>query len=236
MVFKRKALLLLSVLFISICSSAQEINIGVSTGITSNQLNYTNLNTNLTLKRNMGSTFLVDFSKDLGNNLILLTSVGLMEKNYSLVNLENGIRQDFKNTYLQLPLNFGYNYIVSGKVSIPIGLGFYGAYWKSGMISGVVPNVFNTPDVPVGNSNDIFNLEKINAKHHFNSNEDVRFELGWNGFMGVRYALHKNINLNTRVAFYRSFTSKHKKTSLLMSQKLNQTLAFTIGFEYRMNF
>jgi hypothetical protein len=105
--------------------------------------------------------------------------LSVIQKSYALDRTDSlsSLNQYIRNDYGQLQVDVGYRYTirangVTGKYSLYVAGGLFGAYWIDSHIEGAVPNLLNTA-APYPQAS------TYSEAYSFDSRRDKRFEWGW---------------------------------------------------------
>lgn len=215
--------------------SHSQFRCGLTAGISSNNLNFDISSLSYTTKHT-GIGFFIAAPVQYQLNKVMLIEVlpGIIQKNYSLArnNMFAGIKQEFKNTYFQLPIIFGGDIRKIKKITININTGFYWGYWISARVSGNIPNVLDIRremNNTSGQINSYFNLSQYSEKYRFDKIKDNRFEFGY--IIGIRpqYSINNEYSMFLNLSHYSSFTDQQKNYMTNQSKRYNQTYCFSTG-------
>ncbi|WP_316822477.1 porin family protein [Pedobacter gandavensis] len=231
MIHKKQFYLLMFFIALLSNSANAQLTLGADAGISYNRLQFKSNNPDLKLSKKTGYMVNINIDQKLSPGFAVSVSPGLIQKNYSVMNKVN-IYQNINNTYLQLPLSLKYEMELFRRLQLSGNLGLYYAYWLESNINGIAANVFNVSNNPEGE--ELINLESINSKYKFNSQQDQRSEFGWMAKIGLNYRLFKNISGMINGHFYQSMTDQQKQKNEILSAKYNQTFATTIGLAYHL--
>lgn len=230
---------ILTILNLAAISLKAQIAIGIQGGYDSNILDM-NIK-NLAFTKN-GKKTGVDFDAavdiKLTDYITFKTGITYLKKNHALVRTAQytGLYEEFKNSYLQVPLLMSYSL---GKNGLKVfgNAGIYGSYWLNGDVNGLVPNIFNVTD-SVGNNGTLkesFGVSHYQQSYRFDSSKDKRFEFGFAFGLGTDFLLNKNNFLRLQGNFYSSITSQQKNYTLMPNNRFNNTLAVTAGIIHNLS-
>lgn len=215
--------------------SHSQIRCGLTAGASSNNLNFDISSLSYTTKQ-AGTGFFIAVPAQYQLNKVMLIEIlpSIIQKNYSLArnNMFAGIKQEFKNTYFQLPVLFSVNIMKIKKITININSGFYWGYWISARVNGNIPNVLyirgelnNTS----GQTNSYFNLTRYSEKYRFDKIKDNRFEFGYTIGIRQQYSINNKYSMFLNLSHYSSLTDQQKNYMTNQSKRYNQTYCFSSG-------
>ena len=149
-----------------------------------------------------------------------------------------GVYQENTNAYIQLPVMAQLS--LGGKALRGfVDLGVYGAWWSSGRVKGVEPNILNPVDTAFANGNPSTILGESNGysyneKYSFNSTRDNRIELGVIAGAGVSYEWKARYLFFVEARYTRSLTDQQKSYELNQTPRYNDTYGVSAGCMLRM--
>ena len=137
----------------------------------------------------------------------------------------SGPYEQYRNSYLQLPLAGRFSWGRSLKALVDIGI--YGAYWLSGRLQGAELNVL---DFTLSSSNvNLTNVYNYNEKYPFNNTRDNRFEYGWLAGLGASYQFRPGVQFFVEGRNTQSISDQQKKYMTHQVPRYNQTYTVTAG-------
>jgi opacity protein-like surface antigen len=219
---------------ISVSAKAQ-IYIGVESGLTKNYLNADISDLSYTTKKPLyGFNIAVPIDCRINHSLSIRSSVSYVQKNYSLNRTGDfkGIYQEFKNSYLQIPLLVAIQKKIKD-LSFFLQAGGYGAYWNDGIVKGTIPNIFSVSSNENDTETESFNLTSYNEKYSFDKRKDNRLEFGFVVGCGMDYALNKKSFLRIEADYYDSVTDQQKNYMPAQYPRKNQTVTLLLGYFYK---
>ena len=157
----------------------------------------------------------------------------ILQKNYRTVYnnaemLQYGCNEDFKNTWLQIPVMADFC-ISPAKWHIHFLGGVYGGYWLSSRESGLINHVGLDPDVD--QTVDVASFE--NEKAAFNAERDNRLCFGVLGGLSIGRMLSEHWSINLEALYYYDLTSLTKDYMSFKDPRYNNTLDFHFGVSYK---
>ena len=169
------------------------------------------------------------FNKWLG----LRFGADILQKNYQTVYnspemAQYGCNEDFKNTYLQIPVMADFR-IGSEKWSLHFLGGVYGGYWLSCCESGIINHVGLDPNENSSISTASFENEKV----EFNSERDNRLSFGALCGVGIERALSQHWSVGIEVLGYYDLTSQTKDYMAFKDPRYNTTFDCHLGVSYK---
>ncbi|HEX4851109.1 MAG TPA: porin family protein, partial [Puia sp.] len=183
-----------------------------------------------------GAQFSIPVSYEFKDWLSVQSGVSYVQKNYGIVRTGffEGIHQDNKNNYIQVPLMAHFSF-GGKKLRGFLNLGGYGAYWASGTVQGTEPNILNPVDSSFTTSqqpaND-FALNKpysFNEKYSFDSRKDRRWEWGVLAGVGISYQVSPWVQVYMEGRYVQSLTDQQKNYMINQVGRYNQTFSVIAG-------
>jgi hypothetical protein len=226
----KQKLALLFLLVISARISQAQTGIGLEGGISSSYLS-TNISNRVSTSISYGAGYTVNLSYQykIKHWLYIETTPGITQKNYFINRTDSfaGIYEEFKNTYLQIPIMAKFLY---GHHSFQAfaDAGFYGGYWLSGRVNGVIPNILSITQDAQGNAS--IQQVSYDEKYQFNRQTDNRMEFGWVAGAGVQYHINHDYMLTASAKYYEALTNQQKDYEVNQVPQYNQTFTFSLGF------
>ncbi|PWT74829.1 MAG: hypothetical protein C5B59_10285 [Bacteroidetes bacterium] len=222
--------------FIPLLSHAQ-LSLGIEGGVNKNYLSTSGIQQAFTSYTGAyGAQVAIPVSYRLKNWLSVQSSISYVQKNYNIVRTGffEGIHQNNKNNYIQVPLMAHFSF-GGKKMRGFLNLGGYGAYWVSATVQGTEPNILNPVDSSFTTSqqpvND-FSLSKpysFNEKYTFDSRKDCRWEWGLLAGVGLSYQLSQSVVMYVEGRFTQSLTDQQKNYMINQVGRYNQTYAVLAG-------
>jgi hypothetical protein len=157
----------------------------------------------------------------------LYSGFSLTQKNYQYTRtgMYSGPYEQYRNSYLQLPLAGRFSW--GGKLKAFVDVGIYGAYWLSGRVEGAELNVL---DFTLSSSNvNLTNVYNYNEKYPFSSTRDNRFEYGWLAGLGASYQFQPGVQFFVEGRNAQSISDQQKKYMTHQVPRYNQTYTATAG-------
>ena len=157
----------------------------------------------------------------------------LVQKNYQTVYnsaemAAKGCNEDFKNTYLQIPVMADFS-VCPTKWRYHFLAGVYGGYWLSCSESGIINHVGLEPD-----DNSTINPASFsNEKVEFNSERDNRLSYGVLGGISVERALSEHWFVNVEALYYYDLSSQTKNYMSFKDPRYNSTIDCRFGITYK---
>jgi opacity protein-like surface antigen len=226
---KQKLVLFFLLIAVAYLSKAQTA-IGLEGGVSSSYLN-TNISNRASSIINYGAgyTFDLSYQYKIKHWLYIETAPGITQKNYFIDRTDSfaGIYEEFKNTYLQIPVMAKFLY---GHHSFQAfaDAGLYGGYWLSATVKGVIPNILSISQDAQGNGT--IQQTSYNEKYQINPETDNRLEFGWVAGAGVQYHFNHDYMLTASARYYQALTNQQKDYEVNQIPQYNQTFTFLIGF------
>jgi len=213
-------------------ASKAQFSLGEESGVSKNHLNTNIVNRLFTENINKGGYSIgIPIQFGLCNWLSFQVVPQMTQKNYSFFRIGSftGVRESFKNWYLQLPLmakvSYGYK-----KIKGFLDLGTYGAYWISGRTYGTQPDIFHITDsLALTGQVETFTLSEYNASYSFNQKKDNRFEFGIVTGIGLTYYVTNRLSIFGEVRYYQAVTDHQKRYMFQQIPEYNQTTIFLLG-------
>ncbi len=175
---------------------------------------------------------------DINNWLAIYSDPGLIQKNYRYIRTGffQGIQETHTNTYVQIPLNARFSF-GGTKLKGFLDAGIFGAYWATGHVNGVQPNILN-PVSSYTTSNpasifDLVNRYDFNERYQFNSSKDNRYEFGGILGVGIQYDLPR-FKIFIEGKKIQPITDQQKKYMTNQVPRYNSTYLFSAGCMIRL--
>ena len=157
----------------------------------------------------------------------------ILRKNYrtvynNSVMLQSGCNEDFKNTYLQIPVMADFC-IGSAKWRLHFLGGVYGGYWLSSRESGTINQVGLDPD----DDSVIHTISFENEKVEFNATRDNRLCFGAVGGISIERTLSERWSLNVEALYCYDLSSQTKDYMSFKDPRYNNTVDCHFGISYK---
>ncbi len=169
--------------------------------------------------------------------LMLCATPSFCKKNYLSKRTDTfaGIYEYHYNNYLQLPLTARYVF-KRKRFDVFLELGVYSAWWISGRIKGVAPNLFDLHDSAGANGQlvEYIRLDAYEMKYHFDTRKDNRFEWGWVTGIGGEYHLNAQYALFIEGRYTGSLSDRQKKYMKAQPPEHNHTFYLSAGGTVRL--
>ncbi len=213
--------------------ASAQLSAGIEGGYNKNYLVTNNANRAFTNYQPLsGFTIGIPLQYKIADWFAIETEPTFIQKNYSQQRSAFfvGVYQENYNNYLQLPL-MGHFMFGGKRLKGFLNAGLYGAYWMSGTVKGVMPNILDiTNNQKPGNS--IYNYQNpysFNEAYTFNSRKDNRMEAGWAGGLGISYLLNRRYEVFTEARLLYGFTDQQKKYMINQVPRYNTTYSLNAG-------
>lgn len=157
---------------------------------------------------------------------------------YERTNFFQGVYEDYRNSYVQLPLMAKFSF-GGKKLRGYFSGGVYGGYWVSSRIKGTIPNPGDLNMSYDGtNPTSVFdelNPYSFNEKYSFNNQTDNRWEFGWAAALGIKYDVTNSIQVFVEGRTMQSLTGHQKHYMTSQVPQYNQTYMATAGCLVKLN-
>lgn len=205
-----------------------QITLGIDVGVTNNKLNINYDKLKVTSREGYMINLMMKYRLD--KWLALETSPGIIQKNYSVKNINN-IYQNIDNTYLHLPLSIQCQVYILKNIILSGSSGVYYAYWVTSRISGVAPNIFELSTGLEGD--ELIRVEDIKYKYSF-TRQDNKSEFGGLAKLGFTYQISDKLSFLINGHYYLGITSQKTQIKEIQHHNNNETTALTSGLSYRL--
>jgi Outer membrane protein beta-barrel domain len=230
----KKNIFFLSLAFGFSISLKGQTRIGLEAGIDNNYLNTRISNVSFTgYHTRQGITIGIPVEFGISDWFAVGTGIIYLQKNYQWYRTDYyaGEYEDFRNSYLQIPLAGKFSFGTK-KIRGFLEVGGFMAFWTGGHVQGVAANIFN-PVYPPLNTPPQTYLQvdsgyQFNEAYAFDNRRDNRVEFGWMAGCGVEYLLSKYI-LFIKGRLFQSLTDQQKEYMINQTPRYNITESLVAG-------
>ncbi|WCT14245.1 outer membrane beta-barrel protein [Mucilaginibacter jinjuensis] len=210
----------LFIFFFSIVKTYAQTSIGFEGGSSLNKF-HTILPDNARIRPNVGVLLGIPLEVKLNQHLYLLTEPEFAVKSYTLdkTGQFSGLYESFNNNYIQVPIKLGYR--IGSKLKCLMEGGFYGGYWVTADIKGVIPDIYD-----LGSDN---SLTRYDGKIALNTRNINRFQFGIISAIGCTYPIYSGFNIFFKTLLSRDLTNQVKSDAAGKNLSVNETIYFTSG-------